>query len=516
MIACKLPRICLAIIIVCVLHSLLFSFSIFAIDQKESVVIAWESKPRTFDPRYAVDANSQYLENLLHCSLVDFDGQGNLIADLAKKWQWKNSTTLEFEIKDSFRYSDGNPVKLEDIKSTYDFFSRANPKHPSPRAVAFENIKKIVIEGSKLIFYLEHPDASFLTNLVVGILPKGFMQDKIIEASTNVKGCGPFLHKQSNLNEIHLSKNTFYPSSDINKVGGVTIKIVKDENTRFFKLQKGEVDLVQNGINYEKIANLSSYKDLKLMSIPSLKTTYLGFNFKDPILKDIRVRKAITLALDKKAIIRYILKGLATPATTMLPSSSEYYNSKLKPYEKNIQEANKLLDQGGYKYQEKTKSRFSLTIKTTNNPTRTAIAKAIAGDLNKIGIKLKIKTLEWGRFKYDVEKGLIQLWTLSWVGYKDPDIYRYAFSTDSMPPHGGNRGNFSHPELDSLLKEGIRTIDLKERKNIYLQVQQIIHEQIPYVFLFHENHSVVMSKKISGYKLYADGRYFSLLHVDKL
>ena len=274
--------------------------------------------------------------------------------------------------------------------------------------------------------------------------------------------------------------------------------------------------MVQNGINYEKLSNLSAYKTLTMQTAASLKTTYLGFNFNDPILKDHRVRKAIALAMDKEMIIKYIFKGLAIPATTMLPPSSAFYNKGLKDYQRNVVLANKLLDEAGYRIKPNVNSRFVLTIKTTNNPTRRAIAMAIAGQLQHIRIKIKVKTLEWGRFKYDVDNGLVQLWTLSWVGFKDPDIYRYAFATESFAPNGGNRGRFSHAGLDKLLDEGIVTIDPKKRKHIYDQVQQLIHEQLPYVFLFHEKNYVVMRDNVKQFKLYADGRYASLLNVYKL
>ena len=498
-----------------ILVILFLGSTIVAINKKVPIRVGWESKPRTYDPRYAVDANSQYLENLLHCSLLAFDSKGRLVNELAKTWRWKTPTTLELELDESFRYADGKAVSLEDVKATYDFFSQSQTMHPSPRALAFKHVKSIRIEGKRILFDLERPDASFLTNLVLGILPKNIRADQVIDERSVIKGCGPFVHERSTLNEIFLQKNTFYSGAKSRQTTGVNIKIVKDENTRFYKLQKQELDLVQNGINYEKLSNLSAYKTLSMQTAPSLKTTYLGFNFNDPVLKDHRVRKAIALAIDKDMIIKYIFKGLAIPATTMLPPSNIFYNNALKDYKQNLVRANKLLDDAGYRLKPDLNSRFVLTIKTTNNPTRRAIAMALVGQLKHVGITLKVKTLEWGRFKYDVDNGLVQLWTLSWVGFKDPDIYRYAFSTDSFSPKGGNRGRFSHAELDKLLDKGIVTTDQKKRKQIYDQVQLLIHEQLPYIFLFHEKNYVVMHQDIKQFQLYADGRYASLLNVYK-
>ena len=178
--------------------------SIIAVNKKLPIRIGWESKPRTYDPRYAVDANSQYLENLLHCSLLTFDPDGQLVNDLAKTWRWKNPTTLEFELNESFRYADGKQVTLEDVKASYDFFSKTQTAQPSPRALAFRHVKAIRIEGKTIVFQLARPDASFLTNLVLGILPKHIQHDQFINERSQVKGCGPFVHQKSTLNEIFL------------------------------------------------------------------------------------------------------------------------------------------------------------------------------------------------------------------------------------------------------------------------------------------------------------------------
>ena len=125
---------------------------------------------------------------------------------------------------------------------------------------------------------------------------------------------------------------------------------------------------------------------------------------------------------------------MASKANSLLPKEHSYYNQRLSKYEQNLDMAKKLLDEAGYKTTKDGK-RFSLTLSTTQDATRIAIAQAIKSDFSKIGIYLNIKILEWGKFKFDVEKGLVDLWTLTWIGFKDPDIYRYVFSTESFIPN---------------------------------------------------------------------------------
>ena len=116
---------------------------------KTRMVFAFEDAPRTYDPRYAVDANSQYVEGLVHCSLIDFDNQGKAVPYLADSWKWLHSQTLKVRIKDGVSFSDGKPVSPEDVKASYEFFF-AQKTHVSPRSGAFRGITDIKVDGSDL------------------------------------------------------------------------------------------------------------------------------------------------------------------------------------------------------------------------------------------------------------------------------------------------------------------------------------------------------------------------------
>ena len=480
----------------------------------DTLSLGWENAPRSYDPRYAVDANSQYLEGLLHCSLMTSNADGNLAKDLARSWEWKSGTHLVMKIRSDLTFADGTPVTLNDVKKTYDFFLKKSNSRPSPRALAFRKIKEIKIADESLHFILKEPDASFLSNLVVGILPESLSSKGLITQKTQVKGCGFFVHKKSTLNEITLEKRKDREFKTKNNISFVKIKIVKDPTTRFAKLRKGELDIVQNTIGYQKISTIDRYKELKVVKSPALKTSYLGFNLRNPLLKNLKVRQAIAHAIDKKAIIDFVLKGFATEAKSMLPSTHDYYSPVMTEYSYNPDFSNKLLDEAGFPL--KGHSRFDLTITLTNNSTRLSISKVLANNLKKIGINLRIRTVEWGKFKKDVEKGVVDIWLLTWIGYKDPDIYRYAFSTGSFPPNGGNRGWYSNSHLDSLLERGLKTSDISERKKIYQEVSSLVTKDLPYVFLFHENNYAVMRNNVKNFKLFADGHYSSLVGVEKL
>lgn len=481
------------------------------------VTLAWDSEPRSIDPRYAVDANSQYLENLLHCSLVDFDQEGRTIPDLAKEWKWLSPTAISVTLQPGAKFSDGTPVTAADVKATYDFFAKEGLANPSPRKGAFAKLKGTTAKSdSEVIFELAEPNTTFLTDLVVGILPAKYGSKEMLAATDQVVGCGPFSLKGTSVGALDLEANANYTLGAPPKIKSLAIKIVKDETTRYAKLQAGEVDIVQNSIGRDKLNDIAKKNPaLTVLKRPGLNTTYLGFNMKDPLVGKPEVRLALAHAIDRDKIIKFALSGLAVPATTMLPPTDPFYSKAVQSPKLDLAKAKELLDKAGFKDPDGDgkKPRFALTYKTTTDLTRVAIAKAIAADLKKIGIDVTVESLEWGKFKADVEAGKVQMWSLSWVGFKDPDIYRFAFATESFPPNGGNRGFYSNAELDKLLTAARAETDTKKRVEQYEKAQGIIANEMPYVFLWHEEVFAVVNKRVENYEVYADGRYAALQKV---
>lgn len=490
--------------------------SSFALAANNEVTLAWEASPRTFDPRFANDANSQYLVELTNCSLINFDRSGNLIGQLASSWSWTGPKTLLVTLRNGAKFSDGTPVTPEDVVATYSFLNKPNGTQPSPLAGAFSKVQSIkAMSANQVQFELQEADSSFIGNLFIGILPKELASRPMLSDAKQLKGCGPFLISNVGISDYSLTRNEKYSLGDLAKPSKITIKIVKDDTTRFSKLLKGELDLVQNGIGRDQLKSISStYPTLTLNARPGLNVSYVGFNFRDKFLAKKEVRQAISLAINRDEIIKFLLQGMAEPANNFL-SSENPFHAKGSNLSFDLAQANALLDKAGLPAKGPEKIRFDLQLKTTADVTNVNIAYAIAGHLHKLGIKVQVQALEWGKFKSDVDKGAVQIWLSRWIGYKDPDIYRYAFASESFPPHGGNRGWYSNPQLDKILEDGRRTHEIAKRKPLYAEVQKIVDQDLPYAFLWHEKNFVVYNKSLKGFELYADGRYSSLVNVTK-
>lgn len=473
---------------------------------KEALSVAFDNSPRTFDSRFALDANSQYLSNLIDCSIIEYKPDGGYQNQVAEKIQWRNENELYIKIKKDLYFFGEKPLTAYDIKATYDFF--LSPEKKSPKSSAFENIYQIkVISPSELVFFFKKIDASFVVNnLSMGILPEKLAGRDHIKDVKKFQGCGPYDLISFTSLEVKLRHK---------KTGrNLYLKIVKDEGTRFLKLQKGEIDLTQN-LNREKVARIKDYPQLKVQKRTGLNTAYLAFNMRDEITGNQKVREAISYGIDRDKIIKYALSGMATKAQSLLLKSSPYFSKPQKKREFNPEKAKKLLDEAGYPDPDGDgpKMRFTLHYKTTTDRTRVTIAKELVTQLSKIGIDVKLQTLEWGKFKKDIEEGRAQIWTLKWVGFKDPDIYHYIFHSSQIPPQGGNRGFYENPQLDTLLVMGRESSSEKKRREIYARVQEMINRDLPYINLWHEDVFAAMKKEIMGYEVYGDGRYQALSRV---
>jgi len=483
---------------------------------KAMVRILFDTEVRSFDSRYGTDANSQYVADLIGCALIRFDENGTTTSSLAESWTWTKPTELKVTLKKGVLFSDGTPVTSKDVVATYAFFSlKKKGIKPSPRSGAFKTIQRVEAPSDyEVIFKLEKPDASFVTNLVISIYPESRAFDDAYSEKNLPPTCGPFVLTKASSNKVTLKTNQKYTLGSKPTIKGLEFLIVRDETTRFAKIRKGEADILQNSMDRSKLKGLEAkHKDLRVQQKPALNTNYLGFNFKDKNIQNPDVRTAISLAIDREQVIEYVLAGYAKPA--MLPPGSTFHFES-KQQTRDLKTAKSLLQKAGFTTEpskNKKGNQLQVTITTTTSDTRVRAAKVLANQLKEAGIDASVRTLEWGKFKADVEKGLVQIWLLGWTGFKDPDILRYAFDSANMPPNGGNRGWFSDPKLDKDLNKAVQETASKKRAELYQKIQRLVDVKKPYVFLWHNTQFAVVNKRIKGFKVYADGRYSSLESV---
>jgi peptide/nickel transport system substrate-binding protein len=470
------------------------------------VHLGLEGSLRILDPRQSVDAQTQTLNDLIHCSLMNFDAEGQLIPGIAKESPtWKSAQVLELTLRDDVKFSDGRAVTADDVVASY---QSVLTDSALAQSASYRMLDTVQARGSTIIFSLKEADASFPGKLALGILPAKFARSSSIDSS-KMPVCGPYFIKSSEATRIILEKNphaVIWPQA---RFQHIEITFEKNAKSLFAQLQKGELDLVQNSLEQDALKAIARKNlPLNILKRPSLNTSYLAFNLRDPIAGHPSVREAIAHAVDRQQVITRVLGGLATPATSLLPPSSPFQHKALRTRALDLRKAETLLDEAGFK--RKGSTRFELSYKTTTEITQIQVAKAIAAQLNSIGIKLVVQPLERRVLDEDLRQGRMQLWSLSWTGITDPDAYREAFSSQSEPASGRNPGRYSNPKLDTLLEKGRINNSAEQRKMIYQQVQELVDQDLPCIFLWHPDHVVVTNRKLKGFTPHADGRYMGL------
>src|SRR5207302_1127247 len=212
--------------------------------------------------------------------------------------------------------------------------------------------------------------------------------------------------------------------------------------------------------------------------------SYLAFNLRDPILKDVRVRQALAFAIDRRPMLQYLSRGFARPADSVLPPESWAYNAEVAHYAYDPERARQLLQQAGYSAVNGV--RFHLTMKTSTEESTRLMAAVLQQQLRDVGIALDIRTFEFATFYSDVVKGAFQIYSLRWIGgNEDPDIFEHVFHSASFPPKRANRSYYVNSQVDALIDKGRRELDQRKRKEIYFQLQQVLAEDVPYVHLWY-------------------------------
>jgi len=458
------------------------------------------SGPVNLDPRYATDATSARINRLIYQRLVDFDEQVRPVPALAS-WEQVSPHHYRFYLKpDRPAFHDGMPLTAVDVAATYQ--SVLDPDNVSAHAGSLRLVEKItVIDADTLDFYIDRPDPLFPGYLVIGIVPAAGIESGYPFHKTPL-GSGPFRFAGwDGPGKIQLVRIRDSQVFEFLKIGDPTVRVLK--------LLRGEVDLLQNDLPAELLGYLSDQPGIKVQVGPGSNFSYLGFNLDDPDTGNIAVRKAIAQAIDREAIIRYLLGNAARPAAALLQPGHWAGNPALEPPAYDPPRARALLKQAGFD----SGHPLVLLYKTSTDPLRIRIATVIQQQLAEAGIEMKISSYDWGTFYGDIKAGRFQLYSLAWVGIKTPDIFRYAFHSESLPPKGANRGRLKDRSIDELIEAAEQARTLDGQAELYRQVQARLLEVLPYVPLWYEDHVYAAGKNIQGYRLNRDGNYDSLVHV---
>jgi peptide/nickel transport system substrate-binding protein len=468
-----------------------------------TLVMLIESSPANLDPRIGVDAQSERIDNLIFDDLLSRGDNFDVAPGLAERWEISDPLTYVFHLHHGVRFHDGRPLTARDVKWTFD--SLLTGKIRSAKTSTYRFVDRIdVPDDFTVLFRMKEPDAALLWNIsdgAIGIVPYGSGS----EIANHPIGSGPFKFVSAETDkEVIIERNDYY-WGEKPKLAGVHFAIVPDTTTEALELRKGTGDLSINSLTPDTVLTLEREPFLAVERAPGTEIQYLGFNLRDPILQDVRVRQAIAYALDRRPMIEYLWRGQAQPARSVLPPQSWAYNGNVPSYDHDPEKARQLLDAAGYPPINGV--RFHITMKTSTVESTRLMVAVMQQQLREVGIALDIRSFESATFLADVVHGAFQLYGLRWVGgNQDPDIF-YVFHSSRFPPNGANRGHYSNAKVDALIDQARREIDSNVRKPIYAEVQQILAEELPYIDLWYLDNVIVHNKRVRDVQLNPAGNY---------
>ena len=491
--------------ILCFLCALFSALSCSRKSDPNTLTMIIESSPANLDPRVGLDAQSERIDGLLFDDLLTRDEHLNAAPGLAEKWDVPDSLTYVFHLRHGIKFHDGRPLSSRDVKWTFDSLIQGKVK--SAKASTFRFVDRIdAPDDDTVIFHLKEPSSTLLWNLAgeaMGIVPFGSAD----EISRRPIGSGPFRFVSAELDkEVIIERNPDYWGQKAN-LDRVRMIVVPDVTTRALELRKGSADITpSSSLTADMVLTLRREPKLEVLSPPGTVLAYMGFNLRDPILKDRRVRQALAYAIDRRPLIHYLWRDFARPANSLLPPESWAYNGEVPTYNYNPAKARELLDVAGYPANDGV--RFHLTMKTSTEESSRLMAAVFQQQLRDVGIVLDIRTFEFATFFADVTHGEFQMYSLRWVGgNEDPDIFDLVFHSSRFPPNGSNRGFYSNPRADALIDQARRELDQSKRKQLYAELQQILAEDLPYINLWYFNNVVVHSKRVQNVLLNPSGNY---------
>ena len=480
------------------------------------LVIAMTNSPNNLDPRVALDDVSQKIHQLIFDSMFDLDDNMRVTPKLAERLDHPTPTTYVVTLKRGVHFHDGHELTSADV--VYTFRSFLDPNFVSPRKGGYGELKSIeAADRYTVVFTLHQPFMTFPINLVMPIIPDGAGASP----GRNPVGTGPYRFSRYAADDrIELVPFEGYflgrPRND-----GLVLKVVPDDIMRGLELRKGTTDIVVNDLTPDIAFQLEKSDELEMVEAPGVDYQYLGLNMRDPILSDVRVRQALAYAIDTQSIIRYLRRGLATPATGLLPAQSWAIAPDVRAYPYDPERARTLLDEAGYRDPDgdgpAPRLRLSLKISSALEFNRLQ-ASVIQQNLHAVGIDLDVRTYEFATMFSDILKGNFQMYVLQWTGgsLADPDILRRVFHSKQVPPEGFNRGHYSNPQVDALLDEAATSTDEARRLVLFKEVQRLLAEDLPYISLWNKTNFVIARKSLTGVQVSTLGDLMFLKDVARV
>lgn len=472
-----------------------------------SLVVGLSQVPKTLDPVLYTGTYESNVMLAIFDTLVTYtDDQQKIVGALATDWKVSDDMLeYTFNLRDDVYFHDGKYVKgrkltAEDIKYSLE---RSAKESAMGRLSDLKEAEVLDEKTVKLV--LKQPNAAFLARLTDpgnGIVAKEEVEGWGDAFGQNPVGTGAFVFKNwAKDDNVTMVRNDKYWAAKPN-LDELVFKFIPDLSMMSNALISGDIDIATEvqGPDRQKLVN---DQNIDVQTMPGMNVYFAAMNMKEGPTADIRVRQAISYALDVDAAVSNIFQfGGATRAYVPLPSKSWGYDSSLEDLaikSRNLEKAKDLLKEAGYE------NGFKTTIVTPNKPLRAKWAQIMQTQLAEVGIEADIEKLEWGTYSDKVSKGEAPIYLLAWTWYPDPDFFLFQFFHQDQIGRLGNGQAFDDKEVTDLIdKAKGSTTDQTERKAIYKEVIEKAMAKVPRVEGWHKENINGIRKRVNDYKICPD------------
>lgn len=464
----------------------------------EELIILRASDATSLDPHFITDIPSaNIIHGKVYETLIAFDKDRNFQPLLAKSWEQVDDTTWTFELNEGIKFHDGTDFNAEAVKTTFDRLF--DPATGSPQKDKLSMITEVIVNDTYSVsMKLASPYAGLLSILASNegsiISPKAIAEngDKLKTAPV---GTGPFVFKSwTSGQSIELETNQDY-WGNVPAFNKLTFKIVPEDATRIAMVENGEAH-ISDQIPVTDLARIESSDSISLYRTEGLAVEYIGFNVQDPFLSDVKVRQAISYAVDRESIISGIYENVGTLANSAMSPMVIGYSENVKGYDYNLGEAKKLLAEAG------VKEGTTVKILTSDRKERINMAEVIQSQLKGIGLKAEIQVMEYGAYIQEISNKQHQMFIGGWGNATgDGDYNQYNLFHTASQGAPGNHFYYSNPTVDQLIEDARAESDLETREKIYEEALKIELEEAVYIPVRNYEHLAVVSDKVKGFWL---------------
>ena len=464
-----------------------------------SLNLSMSSSPSRLNPILANDTASSEISDWLFNGLFKYDKNGNPTVELAKSYNFETPRKLIIKLRDDVLWHDNVKLTSKDIIFTYEKI--IDPKVFNSIKSNFQEVQSVkALDEYTIEVIYKNPYFKALETWMVGILPYHILKDEkdLMTSSFNKNPIGTGSYKLKEFKQgqdIELIANDKYFEGKP-KIDKILYKFLPDPNTSFLYLKQKKLDLGGlDPIQVDRQLDDNFKHNYTIMQKPSFSFSYLGFNLKNEKFKDIRIRQALSLAINRQELVDILFFGYGKVCNGPFLPGSFAFNDEVKTIQQNIPKAKKLLKEAGY--DENNPFTFEI-ITNTGNDTRINAAQILQYQLRKAGIIMNIRVMEWQAFLNTVvHPRNFEAILLGWALALMPDAYPIWHSSSSKLG-GFNFPSYENPEVDALIEEGSKTINRDELGKIYKQIFKKITDDLPYLFLYIPDSISVINKDIKN------------------